>query len=39
NVQYLMKKRYGNNIPYSEPVISPADMFNSAELITIISYN
>ncbi|PJZ47539.1 YiiX family permuted papain-like enzyme [Leptospira saintgironsiae] len=38
-VQYLMKKRYGNNIPYSEPVISPVDMFNSAELVTIISYN
>jgi len=38
-VQYLMKKRYGNNIPYSEPVISPVDMFNSAELITVISNN
>ncbi|TGL50827.1 YiiX family permuted papain-like enzyme [Leptospira wolffii] len=38
-VQYLMKKRYGNNIPYSEPVISPVDMFNSTELITVISYN
>ncbi|WP_108930321.1 YiiX family permuted papain-like enzyme [Leptospira johnsonii] len=38
-VQYLMKKRYGNNIPYSEPVISPVDMFDSTELITIISYN
>lgn len=38
-VQYLMKKRYGNNIPYSEPVISPVDMFNSSELITIVSYN
>ncbi|TGK10679.1 YiiX family permuted papain-like enzyme [Leptospira selangorensis] len=38
-VQYLMKKRYGNIIPYSEPVISPVDMFNSTELITIISYN
>ncbi|PKA10458.1 peptidoglycan peptidase [Leptospira meyeri] len=38
-VQYLMKKRYGNDIPYSEPVISPIDMFNSSELITIISHN
>lgn len=35
-VQTLMKKRYGNEIPYSEPVISPVDMFNSEELITII---
>jgi uncharacterized protein YycO len=35
-VQKLMKKRYGNNIPYSEPVISPVDMLNSSELITII---
>ncbi|EOQ97354.1 NlpC-P60 family hydrolase domain protein [Leptospira wolbachii serovar Codice str. CDC] len=35
-VQTLMKKRYGNEIPYSEPVISPVDMFNSDELITII---
>jgi uncharacterized protein YycO len=34
-VQKLMKKRYGNNIPYSEPVISPVDMFNSSELLTI----
>lgn len=35
-VQKLMKKRYGNHIPYSEPVISPVDMFNSSELISII---
>ncbi|EQA73087.1 YiiX family permuted papain-like enzyme [Leptospira noguchii] len=38
-VQSLMKKRYGNNIPYSEPVISPIDMFESTELETIISAN
>lgn len=34
-----MKKRYGNKIPYSEPVISPVDMFESAELETILSAN
>ncbi|EMO91114.1 YiiX family permuted papain-like enzyme [Leptospira noguchii] len=38
-VQSLMKKRYGNDIPYSEPVISPIDMFESTELETIISAN
>lgn len=35
-VQSLMKKRYGKEIPYSEPVISPVDMINSTELITIL---
>lgn len=34
-VQSLMKKRYGNKIPYSEPVISPVDMFHSKELMTV----
>ncbi|ABJ76317.1 YiiX family permuted papain-like enzyme [Leptospira borgpetersenii] len=38
-VQSLMKKRYGNHIPYSEPVISPIDMFESTELETIIDAN
>lgn len=38
-VQSLMKKRYGNKIPYSEPVISPVDMFESTELETILSAN
>ncbi|HKC69934.1 MAG TPA: YiiX family permuted papain-like enzyme [Bacteroidia bacterium] len=28
-VQAIMKKRYGTNIPYEEPMISPEDMFNS----------
>ncbi|TGL35800.1 YiiX family permuted papain-like enzyme [Leptospira perdikensis] len=37
-VQTLMKKRYGNQIPYSEPVISPVDMFDSSELVTVISH-
>ncbi|TGK81342.1 YiiX family permuted papain-like enzyme [Leptospira noumeaensis] len=35
-VQTLMKKRYGKNIPYAEPVISPVDMFQSKELITVM---
>ncbi|TGL56948.1 YiiX family permuted papain-like enzyme [Leptospira jelokensis] len=35
-VQRLMKKRYGNKIPYSEPVISPVDMFDSKELKTVM---
>lgn len=35
-VQSLMKKRYGNNIPYGEPVISPVDMFQSKELVTVM---
>ncbi|MGV3665829.1 MAG: YiiX family permuted papain-like enzyme [Leptospira bouyouniensis] len=35
-VQNLMKKRYGNQIPYFEPVISPIDMFHSKELKTVI---
>jgi len=34
-VQTKMKERYGNNIPMSEKVISPATMFNSDKLITI----
>ncbi|TGK51609.1 YiiX family permuted papain-like enzyme [Leptospira kanakyensis] len=35
-VQTLMKKRYGKNIPYVEPVISPVDMFQSNELVTVM---
>jgi hypothetical protein len=31
-VQKLLKQRYGNNIPYEETVISPADMFASDKL-------
>ncbi|AVQ13162.1 Orthopoxovirus protein, PF05708 family [Leptospira santarosai] len=37
-VQFLMKKRYGNRVPYSEPVISPVDMFHSSELITVVNH-
>jgi hypothetical protein len=28
-VQYIMKKRYGDKIPYDEKMISPQDMFDS----------
>ncbi len=34
-VQNKMKERYGENIPMNEKVISPAEMFNSENLITI----
>ena len=36
-VKSIMKKRYGTHMPLDEKVISPAAMFNSDELITIIS--
>ena len=35
-VQSKMKERYGNNIPLTEKVISPAAMFNSDKLITVM---
>jgi hypothetical protein len=31
-VQGIMKKRYGNKIPYDEKMISPQNMFDSALL-------
>lgn len=34
-VQYIMKKRYGANIPYDEPMISPQDIFDSELLETV----
>jgi hypothetical protein len=34
-VQYIMQKRYGKNIPYEEKMISPQDMFDSELLETI----
>ena len=37
DVQKIMKQRYGDNIPLNEKVISPADMFNSKELITVFN--
>lgn len=35
-VKQKMKERYGENIPLDEKVISPAAMFNSDKLITVI---
>lgn len=34
-VQKIMTQRYGNNIPYDELMISPGDVFDSKELITV----
>lgn len=34
-VQDVLKKRYGGKIPWEEPVISPADIFDSKELVTV----
>ena len=36
-VQQKLKERYGNNIPFDEWVISPAAMFNSEQLMTVVS--
>jgi len=30
-----MRERYGNRIPRNEPVISPAAMFDSTELVEV----
>ncbi|AOP36390.1 peptidase [Leptospira tipperaryensis] len=38
-VKYLMKKRYGKNIPLNDFVVSPADMFSSKKLETITEMN
>jgi len=35
-VQQKMLERYGNQIPLDEQVISPVQMFNSPELVTVI---
>jgi uncharacterized protein YycO len=35
-VRKKMKERYGNNIPLNETVISPAAMFTSEQLITVL---
>ncbi len=34
-VRKVMNQRYGNEIPYDEPMISPEQLFNSPQLITI----
>ncbi|MFC1504752.1 YiiX family permuted papain-like enzyme [Spirochaetota bacterium] len=38
-VKELMKKRYGENVPYDETVVSPVDIFNSKLLYTVVSEN
>lgn len=34
-VRKIMKERYGNEIPYDEPMVSPEQLFNSPRLMTI----
>ncbi|WP_332874900.1 YiiX family permuted papain-like enzyme [Hymenobacter psoromatis] len=36
-VQAKLHERYGDQLPLDEPVISPASVFNSAELVTVVS--
>lgn len=36
-VKQKMKERYGEAVPFDEPVISPGEMFASRELITVMS--
>ncbi|MGI4874842.1 MAG: YiiX family permuted papain-like enzyme [Janthinobacterium lividum] len=36
-VQAKLRERYGNRLPLAEPVISPVSIFNSPELVTVIS--
>lgn len=36
-VRAKLRERYGNKLPLNEPVISPARVFNSADLVTVIS--
>lgn len=36
-VKTLLKERYGNNIPWYEPVITPGQMFNSNLLVKVFS--
>ena len=38
-VKKLMKERYGKNIPYNEPVISPMAMYKSKLLKTVFKVN
>jgi hypothetical protein len=38
SIQKIMKKRYGNNIPLDETVISPVSIFNSDLLETVKAY-
>jgi len=36
-VQAKLRERYGRRLPLSEPVISPASIFNSPALVTVVS--
>jgi hypothetical protein len=36
-VQAKLRERYGDHLPLSEPVISPASIFSSPELVTVVS--
>ena len=36
-VQAKLRERYGRQLPLEEPVISPARVFASAELVTVVS--
>ena len=36
-VRTKLRERYGNDIPYDETVVSPSDIFDSAQLVTIYS--
>ena len=35
-VRAKLRERYGNRVPLNEPVISPASLFNSPELLTVL---
>ena len=36
-VQAKLRERYGNNLPLNETVISPVSIYNSPELVTVLS--
>jgi hypothetical protein len=36
-VKAKLTERYGNNLPLNETVISPVSIFNSPELVTVLS--
>ena len=36
-VQAKLRERYGDRLPLSEPVISPASIFSSPALVTVVS--
>ena len=37
-VQAKLRERYGNRLPLTETVISPASIFNSPELVTVLNH-